>query len=205
MLAHVTEAFILGLSMGPACLGYCSPVCIPLLACQRRPWKDTACVLGVFLLGRFVGYSVVGAVAGTLGTLLLQNLNPAIWSSVRILMGIALALFALVVEAPQTRWFRGLGLKTTSFGFAACMGLLTGVNLCPPFGVALAGAAACASVRNAVVYFWAFFAGTAVYFGPLLLINPFSRSDAFRHVARICLFLAGSWLAAEGIAALVSR
>ncbi len=205
MLARIPEAFILGLSMGPACLGYCAPVCIPLLACQKRPWKDSARVLGLFLLGRLAGYSVVGAVAGAMGTLLFRNLSPTVWGAVRILMGLALLLFSLVVEAPRQRWFPRLGGRKGSLGFAACMGLLTGLNLCPPFGAAVAGAAASASVRDGLVYFWAFFAGTAVYFGPVLFINPLSRKDAFRHVARICLFLTGIWLAAEGVATLVSR
>jgi hypothetical protein len=66
----------------------------------------------------------------------------------------------------------------------------------------MAGAAAIASIRNALFYFWAFFAGTAVYFGPLLLISPFSRMEAFRQVGRICLFLASIWMIFEVAAAL---
>lgn len=60
-------------------------------------------------------------------------------------------------------------------------------------------AAATASMSNALFYFWAFFAGTAVYFVPFALLGPFTRMEAFRQIVRVCLFLAGLWLVLEGI------
>lgn len=204
MLAQLSEAFILGLSMGPACLGYCAPVCVPLLGCEQRRWRETGRVLGLFLLGRFAGYSAVGAAAGAAG-MLLQNLSPAFWGTVRILMGIALLLFALYVGGTGIKPLPRPPAKETSRWFAASLGLLTGLNLCPPFGAAIAGAAATASMQTALFYFWAFFAGTSLYFGPLLFISPLSRSEAVRQIARVCLFLAGAWLMIEGLSALLLR
>lgn len=199
MIARLSEAFILGLSMGPACLGYCAPVCVPLLACERRPWRAGARMLGLFLLGRLAGYSLVGLLVGAAGTLLLGNINPAVWGGVRILMGLLLILFGLLGDSPRFRWLTRPGGDPASPWFAASLGLLTGLNLCPPFGAAITGAAATASIASALFYFWAFFAGTAVYFVPLLVISPFSRIDALRQIARICLFLAGVWLVFEGL------
>ncbi len=204
MLAQLSEAFFLGLSTGPACLGYCAPVCVPLLGCEQRPWRETGRVLGLFLLGRFVGYSAIGAAAGAVG-ILLQGLNPVFWGVVRILMGISLVLFALYVDGAGIKRLPRPAAKETSLWFAASLGLLTGLNLCPPFGAAIAGAAATASMQSALFYFWAFFAGTSVYFGPLLFISPLSRSEAVRQIARVCLFLAGAWLMAEGLIALLIR
>ncbi len=202
MLAQLFEAFVLGLSMGPVCLGYCAPVCVPLLGCEQRPWKETARVLGLFLLGRFAGYSVVGTAAGAAG-MLLQSLSPVFWGIVRILMGIALLLFAFHVGGTGMNRLPRPAVKET--WFAASLGVLTGLNLCPPFGAAIAGAAATASMQTALFYFWAFFAGTSVYFGPLLFISPLSRSEAVRQIARVCLFLAGAWLMIEGLSALLFR
>jgi len=199
MIAQLSEAFILGLSMGPACLGYCAPVCVPLLACEHRPWKAGARILGLFLLGRLAGYSVVGLLVGTAGTLLLGRISPAAWGGIRVLMGVLLIFFGLFNNSPRFRWFAKPGGNPGSPWFAASLGLLTGLNLCPPFGAAIASAAATASIAHALSYFWSFFAGTALCFIPLLVITPFSRIDALRQIARVCLFLAGVWLTLEGL------
>jgi cytochrome c biogenesis protein CcdA len=114
-------------------------------------------------------------------------------------MGILLIVFGPLADSPGLRWFSRPGGNPSSPWFAASLGLRTGLNLCPPFGAAIAGAAATASIVNALFYFWSFFTGTALYFVPLLVISPLSRMDAFRQVARICLFLAGIWLVLEGI------
>lgn len=185
--------------MGPVCLGYCAPVCVPFLACEQRHWKASARVLGLFLLGRLAGYTLAGLVVGIAGTLLLSKSGPAVWGVVRIVMGVLLILFGLLSDAPKMWRITKPPGHPASPWFAASLGLLTGLNLCPPFGAAIAGAAAAASIRSAVVYFWAFFAGTALYFVPLLVISPFTKIDAFRQIARVCLFLAGIWLVLEGL------
>jgi cytochrome c biogenesis protein CcdA len=114
-------------------------------------------------------------------------------------MGILLIIFGMVSDSPRLRWVSKPPGNPASPWFAASLGLLTGLNLCPPFGAAIAGAAATASIKSALTYFWAFFAGTALYFAPLLLLSPFTKIDAIRQVARICLFLAGIWLVLEGL------
>jgi sulfite exporter TauE/SafE len=200
MLVLLSEAFLLGLSMGPACLGYCSPVFIPLVASEKQSgWRGAARIVALFLLGRLAGYSLVGIAIGFVGTLLLQNLRPAIWGAVRIGMGILLILFGLLSDAAKRKGCTAPGTTGNLLWFSATMGFLTGLNLCPPFGAAIAGAAATASIQKALFYFWAFFAGTAIYFAPFALISPLTRIEAFRHVARICLFLAGIWLVLEGL------
>jgi len=205
MLSHLSEAFILGLSMGPACLGYCAPVCVPFLSCEQRHWRTSARVLGLFLLGRLAGYTAVGVAVGAAGSLLLDRISPAVWGGVRVAMGLLLIIFGIVSDSLKLRLFSRLPGNPASPWFAASLGLLTGLNLCPPFAAAIAGAAATASMSAALFYFWAFFTGTALYFAPLLLLSPFTRIDAFRQVARICLFLAGIWLVLEGLVVNFSR
>ncbi len=199
MLAQLSEAFILGLSMGPACLGYCSPVFIPLVASEKHSgWQGSARVVGLFLLGRLAGYSLVGIAIGILGTFFLTGITAPIWGVVRLIMGILLIVFGMTMDGAGMKWCPEQWKGRKSLLFSATLGLLTGLNLCPPFGAAIAGAAATASIAKALYYFWAFFAGTAIYFAPFALISPIAKGEAFRQVARVCLFLAGIWLILEG-------
>lgn len=199
MLPQLSEAFILGLSMGPVCLGYCSPVFVPLVASEKHSsWQGTARVVVLFLLGRLLGYSLVGIAIGFLGALFLTGISAPVWGVVRLIMGLLLITFGMTVDGAGRKWCPERWQGRKSLLFAATLGLLTGLNVCPPFGAAIAGAAATASVAKALYYFWAFFAGTAIYFIPFALISPIARREAFRQVARICLFLAGIWLILEG-------
>ncbi len=205
MLTQVTQAFVLGLSMGPACLGYCSPVCVPYLACEQRTWRAEARVLILFLLGRLAGYTLVGAVVGFAGTLLMRKAGVFFGGGLRVLMGSLLVIYGFLVDSQKLRLSPSHAANLSSRWFGASLGLLTGINLCPPFGVAIAGAAAAGSVRSALVYFWAFFAGTTIYFVPLVILGPLSRREALRQVARVCVFIAGSWMIVEGLLVMLTR
>ncbi len=199
MFSYLSQAFLLGLSVGPACLGYCAPVCVPLLGCEKRAnWRDTGRTLGIFLAGRLAGYSLTGLVVGLVGSVFFGEMSPLLWASLRVLMGALLIVFGIYGASNAVNRQTRLEDRGRSVWYAASLGLLTGLNLCPPFGAAILGAAAAASVRISLLYFWAFFGGTAVYFLPLLFIGPFSKMEPFRQVARICLFLGGAWLIVQG-------
>ena len=199
MLSHLAQAFVLGLSMGPACLGYCAPVCVPLLGSgEQSNWRATARHLGIFLLGRLAGYTVIGGIAGLAGAFLFREARGTLWGSMHLAMGMMLVLFGALNGTAKSRQCAMPSPRENPPWFGASLGLLTGLNLCPPFGAAIAGAAATASVQNSLSYFWAFFAGTAVYFLPLIFISPFTRMEPVRQVARICMVLVGIWMIAQG-------
>jgi sulfite exporter TauE/SafE len=199
MQAPLYEAFVLGLSMGPACLGYCAPVFVPLVASGKQSnWAGTARVVGVFLAGRLAGYTLVGTAVGVAGAVLLHNVSPAVWGAVRVCMGILMIAFGILNNPTGTRWCAHRITAGSSTWVSTALGLLTGLNLCPPFAAAITGAAETASVTSALLYFWAFFAGTAIYFAPFVFISPLKRMEPFRQVTRVCLFLAGFWLILEG-------
>ncbi len=199
MVALLSQAFLLGLSVGPACLAFCAPVCAPYIASETREgWKGSTRILALFLSGRLLGYTLVGAVIGVVGSTVLRFANPRPWGSVRLATGLMLILFGLLSRSPAYKWCPRLPASSRSGAFAALLGLLSGVNLCPPFAAAIAGAVSAASAFHSLIYFWAFFAGTSFCFAPLVVLGRFSRLEAFRLVARICLFLVGVWLALEG-------
>jgi sulfite exporter TauE/SafE len=204
MLAFIAQAFLLGLSVGPACLGYCAPVCGPYLASEERVgWWAAGRVLTLFLLGCLAGYTLVGAGVGLVGRQLLSTAGPWVWGVVRLGLGLLLIAFGFLTGPAGMKWCPGLRVSSKGFSFAPLIGLLTGLNLCPPFAAAIAGAAGTGSSFSAVLYFWSFFVGTSVYLAPLVLLGRFSRFDVLRQIARICLFLAGGWFVLEGLLGLL--
>jgi sulfite exporter TauE/SafE len=204
MLEFVAQAFLLGLSVGPACLGYCAPVCVPYLAAEERAgWRATARVLTLFLLGRLLGYTLVGAAVGLVGKQLLSAAGPWVWGAVRLGLGLMLIAYGLLTGPAGLKWCGGIRASGRGSSFSPLIGLLTGLNLCPPFAAAIAGAAGTGSSVSAVLYFWSFFVGTSAYFAPLVLLGRASRLEVLRHIARACLLLAGGWFVLEGVLSLL--
>src|ERR1035441_3013247 len=64
-----SEALVLGLASGPACIAACGPVLVPSLLAQRTGWRPHVRYLSAFLGARLLGYLLFGAVAWELGTL----------------------------------------------------------------------------------------------------------------------------------------
>jgi hypothetical protein len=82
------------------------------------------------------------------------------------------------------------------------LGLLTGLNLCPPFLLALAGAAEAGGIGHCVLFFLAFFAGTAIYVIPLPAMGLLGRHDAIKLVGRLTAGVVGVYYLCSGLLAL---
>jgi sulfite exporter TauE/SafE len=202
------EALALGLASGPACLAACGPVLVPWLITERNGVRPIMQSLTLFLGGRLVGYLVFAAVAWQLGAMvsLPAGVRLAMTSAVDVLLGLMLLWYA---------WSGGFakrhacaGPKLVTIGAArdrrtrgpAVFGLLTGLNLCPPFVAAAIRAAETGSLVQAMLFFAAFFAGTSVWFLPLAGMGCVARNESVMLVGRITMALVAVFYFATGAA-----
>jgi sulfite exporter TauE/SafE len=206
------EAVALGLASGPVCLAACGPVLVPTLLAGNRGIRPAANYLTVFLSARLTGYLLFAAVAWQLGALISLPaatrlvLTAAVytllavvmlwyaWSS-RLAPAHACAASKLVHigdPAPQRNAGRVAG--------PAALGLLTGLNLCPPFVAAGIRAAQSASMMQALAFFALFFLGTSIWFIPFTAIGCVTRNEAVVTVARITMALVALYYLFLGIA-----
>ena len=88
---------------------------------------------------------------------------------------------------------------------ALLLGLFTGVNLCPPFVVAAVRAMETGSVGGAVLFFLAFFAGTAVWFVSLAALGALRVAETVATVARYTMLALAAYYAYLGILTLIGR
>jgi hypothetical protein len=87
----------------------------------------------------------------------------------------------------------------------AALGLLTGITICPPFLSASVRAAERHSLPAALAFFALFFAGTAVWFAPVLLVAPLRRVPALATVARFATAIVAAYYGYLGIVTLGGR
>lgn len=200
MPSYIVEAFLLGLSTGTVCLAYCAPVLVPLVMSEERfHLARESLRLGIFLGGRLLGYLAIGLLVGVLSQAVRETAHSHLFAIVTFIMGLILVIFGFIKNFPGFKWCQAFPLKGSSSWWVFLLGLLTGLNICPPFLAAITGAAGLSGTSAALFYFTAFFFGTALYVPPLLLLGPLSTRPAVQTVARICLLLSGGWFILKAV------
>jgi hypothetical protein len=197
---------LLGLANGPTCLVSCAPVVVPYLVAEGRSPGQTVPLLGRFLLGRLVGYLLFGLAAGLAGSVLSPD-SPGrglVFGVVYCALAGLLLAYGLqprpagCLVSRQGRWPRWLAARWPS-ALPGALGFLTGLSWCPPFLLAVAGAADADSVAGSVGFFAAFFVGTSLYFLPLPGLGLLRSSRALGQVARLAAGVIGAVYLYRGV------
>jgi sulfite exporter TauE/SafE len=207
-------ALAAGATLGAASGFHCIAMCGPLAAATCGKSARTS---GEYLVGRLVGYSAVGAVAGAIGAPIATGAGGGVLRViVALLVGAVLVYRGLSWVRPQLVTLRkkprasffdrllpllprrgvGLGLATAIFPCGALLG-----------GVVAAAAAGTATLGLLVMA--AFALGTA----PLLMVPTVIgprlasrlRGGAGRRVAGVALLAVAAWVVAVPIVALASQ
>jgi sulfite exporter TauE/SafE len=200
------EAFLLGLANGTVCLAFCAPVLIPFLLAEGKTTPANFGLMGEFLLGRLVGYLGFGAIAWITNSLILAktSFREMVMGGVYMILAVFLVAFSLRPEHKPCggQWLTrqsGRFHSDISQWFSLVLGLLTGLNLCPPFLLAFAGAAGSGSLGSSVFFFLCFFLGTSLFFLPLPFIGLVNRHQTLRWVGRLSAAVVGVYYFYAGL------
>jgi hypothetical protein len=165
-----------------------------------------AAYLSVFLSARLLGYLLFAVAAWQLGALVSIPPGPRILltAAVNVLLAGGLVWYAIsgpshahACAAPKLVHIGGS--QPRRIAGPAALGLLTGLNLCPPFVAAGVRAAQAASMLQALLFFAFFFVGTSVWFVPFTVMGCVARNDAVLTVARMTMVLVALYYLILGI------
>jgi len=202
---------LLGLSNGSACLSSCAPAILPYMLHKGRTVKGGYYCLLQFLCGRLIGYVCSGMLAWLVSQTLLKDAVFRGWllGVSRIFLGTILIFYNLKArkkECTLTRTDRLLSgfVGRDSLFYPASLGFLTGINICPPFVIALTEAANFNGILECIIFFITFFIGTAVYFIPFPLLGLLRKNDVFKTLSEMMLYLIAGYYILIGIISLES-
>jgi sulfite exporter TauE/SafE len=205
-----SSGFILGLSTGVVCLSYCGPVIMPYLLSEGNSVSRNTGTVALFLTGRLLAYMIVGLLAGIVGNRLLQpsNLKNVFIAILYLVLGLLMILYGFHRFREICLGKKSLhGIKGKPYAGKLMLpvvgGFMTGINLCPPFLLAITGAMDTGAITGSMVYFLAFFVGTAVYFIPLPFIGFFRKQHALRIIGKFAAILAGLIFIFKGMVVLL--
>lgn len=182
----IAQPLLAGLSVGAFCLTYCFPFMGVVLGAEERSAGKSLMVLLEFLAGRLAGYLCFGTLAGYLG----EKLDSA-WlrrttdiSFMVLSLALLLYLLGLVREKSSCRtppW-----LKNSPPVF---MGFFMGINICPPFLIAITYVFSQHNPFYGMLYFALFFLASSLYFLPVVFLGLASKAREFRILARTSGFI----------------
>jgi len=200
------QGFWLGLATGPYCFAACAPFLLPCLCAEGNPaLTANLLILARFLAGRLLAYLVFGAAAGALGAALGPSLPAWLPGAALGLSALLMLAYAAVKNFPRFSLCLAAARWVTPERVPFCLGILTGINVCPPFLTGLVVTLSLGSALSGAAFFAAFFFATSLYLLPVLGVWPWLSSVRARSFGRIALFLAGLWYLFQALALLLAR
>jgi sulfite exporter TauE/SafE len=193
MISTLAEGFILGLSTGISCLATCGPVYAPYLMQYKRNLVKNLLVICELSAGRFLAYLVVGAAAGMIGKHVYFEGMDLITASGYVLFSVFLLFIAFRTSRRDHHCHIDKIKKNSFFDRPLLLGLLTGVNICPPFLLALTKAFEGSGPVAGMSLFASFFIGTTLLLLPVSAFGILGSKLEFRKIARWCAVVISLW------------
>ncbi len=193
---------MLGLATGSVCLVTCTPIYLPYLLSEERKLIKSIGVVAEISVGRFFSYIAFGAFAGYIGANI-SNINRTLFTSIAyILLSIYLVLSAVRARQHDKKCHVSKFAKITKSAFI--LGILTGINFCPAFLIALSKAVNLGGVVSGMMLFLGFFGGTTLYLIPVAFLGQLSRIQIMKKIGQIASLVIAAWFIFSGIRGLVT-
>ncbi|MCR4422645.1 MAG: sulfite exporter TauE/SafE family protein [Spirochaetales bacterium] len=202
----IVEGFLLGLSTGTSCIMSCYPLIFPFLFIKIEGIKKNNIKLLLFIIGRLISYILIGAIIGFLGFYTLKYIPVRFQINIKriswIIAGIILFINGVSLQFPKSLFCQRLKFINKQNNSTFMLGILAGLNLCPPFLTAasrvfaLPSDSGLLSIFHGIVYFILFFFGTTIFFIPLFAAGFFNKvkeeiKSLLEYIARFTLIILG--------------
>jgi len=197
MVATFTEGFLLGLATGTTCLVTCGPVYAPYLVQYNRTLPENLLAICELSAGRLLTYLLVGAAAGMLGSRIRFDGKDLFTAAGYLLF--SLFLLFTVFRTHKRDQCCSTGRAKGISDRPLILGVLTGINMCPPFLLALTKAFNGAGPAAGIVLFLAFFMGTTIFLLPVSAFGLLGSRKVFRSIARWGACAVSVWFIALAI------
>jgi sulfite exporter TauE/SafE len=203
MIKTLLEGFFLGISTGSLCLMTCSPIYLPYIMTSDRKLSRSLLAVGEISAGRFISYLTFGALAGVAGANI-SAINRNFYGAIaNILLSIYLVLTVIRSDRSEKKCHVPKIAAITRSGLL--LGILTGINFCPAFLIALSEAVNLGGAISGILLFLGFFFGTTLYLVPLAFASLLTQIKKMKYIARILSLIVAAWFIYKGTTGLVEH
>jgi len=176
------KGLLLGFSTGQLCLLTCTPVYLPFLLTEKRSIYKSFLKVMEISAGRFFSYLTFGALAGFTGSKI-STINRSLFTSIAyVLLSVFLLLSIFRIVNNEKKCHIPKITRFTKSAFL--LGVLTGLNFCPSFLIALSSAINLGGIIDGISLFTGFFLGTSAFLIPLAFIGGLSKISKIKVFAK---------------------
>lgn len=190
MIQILSFGFLSGLSTGIYCFAFCFPFLTPILLSEEKRKIENFVLILKFLFGRLSGYLLFGAIFGFLGQKI-KSSTVDLFSTFSLMVISLILIFHAFGLLGEKKILFCQKIKKLNPQTPFLIGFLNGVNICPPFLISLNYIFLQKSPFFGILYFFAFFCGTSLYFLPLFFVALLNKMKEFQLVGRISSLLVG--------------
>jgi hypothetical protein len=201
----MTEAFILGLSSGSACLVTCGMVMFPYLMAGSAGVKKIAVDLSLFLLTRLIIYFILATLAWYFGQAIFSN--PVVRN---IVPGILYIVFAVMlvwysISKKKSDDCPAKIVKTVNDHrlVPVFLGIVNSLGFCPALLIILTKGATQNTIFQSYIAFLAFFIGSSLWFLPMPLAGRIRKKEILNTIGVLATGLAGIIFMIKGLTNLI--
>lgn len=196
IIEAISQGMLLGLSTGIFCLVTCAPVYVPFVLSEDRKLRQNILSIGEVAMGRLIAYLFLGLILGILGKQINGPwLNRAVGTAM-IMLSVFMLAFVVVKKWPH---FGLCKLSKKYVNYPAFFGFLTGINVCPPFLLAMSTALSYTSIAGSILLFGGFFVGTSFYLILLVPLGLAAKVESIRQIGLITSVMSGVMFFALGL------
>lgn len=202
----LANGFLLGLATGPLCMTTCFPVLLSITLGESEGGRSLQSwiFMGKFIGGRFFAYLAVGFLVGFLGSRL-GGLSRTIGTISEIVLAVILIAYGLGMSFGHLRICAVASRFAKNRFFPLILGALTGLNVCPPFLLAITfSLERSIDPSYGVAFFMAFFLATTIFILPAGLVNYMPRRNIVSRIGKAAAVVAGIVFLYQGISVLVT-
>ena len=203
MIKALLEGFFLGISTGSLCLMTCSPIYLPYIMTSDRKLSKSLLAIGEISAGRFISYLTFGALAGAAGANI-SSIDRNFYGAIaNILLSIYLVLTVIRSDRSEKKCHIPKMAAITRSGLL--LGILTGINFCPAFLIALTESVNLGGAISGILLFMGFFFGTTLYLIPLAFASLLTQIKKMKYIARILSLIVAAWFIYKGGSGLIDH
>jgi len=187
------EGLTLGLANNLFCVGACAPALLPVVLGQNdKPIKPII----KFMAGRLAAYILFAAVSGAAGIYFEGRVNPRIFSFFVLALALAMIVFAL--GGIKLKLCPAGLTKFTGKNIPLLAGFVMGMNICPPFLLALSKTLELGSVLWSIVFFLGFYLGSSAWLALFLFSGRLPDANFVQTAGRMLAAVVGLWYLWQG-------
>lgn len=202
----MTDSFILGLSSGSACLVTCGMVLFPYLMSGGAGTRKIVIDLTLFLITRLVVYLLLATLAWYFGQALFSNRYVR-----NIVPGILYMVFAVMLVVYSIRRNKekhcpaGIVRYVSNYRLVpVLLGIVNSIAFCPALFLILTKGAVQDTILRSYLDFFAFFAGSSLWFLPLPVTGRIKKKEVLETIGILATGLAGLIFMIKGLTNIIS-